>query len=100
MPIILTSQGEVLGKVLENMSHSRFLYFLSFFFFFLNLFTFTVVCGLSLAPKSRGCSPVAVCRLLTEAAFPVKYRLWSAGSVVVVQGLSCTGHVESARTRV
>ena len=51
---------------------------------------FVAVRGLSQAEASRGCSLVAVPRLLIVVASPVvEHGLYSAGSAVVVHRLSC-----------
>ena len=55
-----------------------------------------VVLAFSLVASSRSCSLVAVPGLIAVASLVAEHRLWSAGSVVVVHGLSCSAHVRSS----
>ena len=78
-------------------------FIMCFFFFFSfksNFFLYNyLVLAFSLVASSRSCSLVAVPGLIAVASLVAEHRLWSAGSVVVVHGLSCSAHVRSSWMR-
>ena len=76
-------------QTLENLSHPRYLFF-KFFCLFYFPYIHGCACGLSLARKGRGCSPVAGRRHLIQVASLVK------GSRVQAPELRCRGWVQRA----
>ena len=75
----------------------------SFFYKFIYfIYLFLAVLGLHCSPWASHCGGFSCCRawgLGPRASVVVAHRLQSAGSVVVVHGLSCSWHVGFSRTK-